>query len=224
MTSHKLWHACCYLKICDPSDPICASFAPSSPPIFVPKQRDQCINCQSQLNSCIWHCIRCVGQGFCYFCCCLQCDLSQFIYHLDILQKIQCVHYVRKIITFQPQPCVSFLLYTCCMVYLTTMFHYSKKSAGLVFCSHAFRPTKTWGQELRCQDVRLLPNAWHSAPRTRAVGRKLPPLGPCRFRELIYYEWLTDDIVMMYWWLNMMYIIWIILGIFFLIYIYIIYW
>ena len=181
-----------------------ASFAPSSPPIFVPKQRDQCINCQSQLRLAafgVW------GRDFV--------AVFNAIYHnsstiLTSCKKLRCFHYVRNIITFQPQPCVSVYCITVIWYILTTTFHYSINQ--LIFFAPRPSANRTWGQELRCQDVRLLPNAWHSAPPTRAVGRKLPPLDPCRFWELIYYEWLTDDIVMMYWWLNIMYIIWIILG------------
>lgn len=187
------------------------SFAPSSPPIFVPKQRDQCINCQSQLRLAafgVW------GRDFV--------AVFNAIYHnsstiLTSCKKLRCFHYVRNIITFQPQPCVSVYCITVIWYILTTTFHYSINQ--LIFFAPRPSANRTWGQELRCQDVRLLPNAWHSAPRTRAVGRKLqlPPLGPCRFWELIYYEWLTNDIVIMYWWFCMMYIIWIVLGLYILI-------
>lgn len=154
-----------------------ASFAPSSPPIFVPKQRDQCINCQSQLKSCIWHWIRCVGQGFC---CCLQCDLSQFIYHLDILQKIQCVHYVSNIITFQPQPCVSF--YCILVIYCIFNNHVSFSKNQLSFgCSQAFRPKKNLRSRTsvsrRETSSKRLAFCSSQAKRLGGIYRHLAPVG-----------------------------------------------
>ena len=111
-----------------------ASFAPSSPPIFVPKQRDQCINCQSQLRLAafgVW------GRDFV--------AVFNAIYHnsstiLTSCKKLRCFHYVRNIITFQPQPCVSVYCITVIWYILTTTFHYSINQ--LIFLLPGLLPTE----------------------------------------------------------------------------------